>query len=999
MYPFTLPLTYLSASLVWLLWLLLPGTAAHAQQTTSAVSLTHVPDDGLLLNKEWRFYPGDMANGASPQLDDRQWQRIDPAKDIRELPQLQQTGIGWLRLHIHTGPDLPPLVIKVFQSVASEMYLDGKLLYRFGTINATPDSVQAYNPVAAFSLPVRPSSNHVLAIRVACQSGWLYRLNDLSWDEAALQFWVFPTTVIPAIKPVDIQSLYLDTFRLGIAFILFVLHLSLFFAHRTQRANCYAAGMYLLLGITLVARIASGFTHSLPLRMLVYYCTRVDVLVPSLVILTFYSLFRFRRGWFFWMAMSSVLLKLIPLPADFQWVSVPLNYFLPLELIRLSLVAVRRRLPGGRIVTVCAFFNLSIWIMSYVLLALQIPYFGHEWFFHAFYLASFLCFPLTLSLLLASEHGWINRQLVVRLQEVETLSARNQAQQQERQELLARQNEQLEVQVAERTYELHQQADQLRELDQVKSRFVANVTHEFRTPLSLIIGPVEKLLQQSHFDRSALAMVDRNARHLLRLVNQLLDLSRLESNHMALSLTQGDIRDFVAQMVDLFQRSAEQKAITLVYHAEPFPPRPYGFDADKWEKILTNVLANALKFTNAGGVVTTTLEPVWGVDELTSVRVEVTDTGIGISTDALPHIFDRFYQADSSHTRAYFGTGIGLALTKELIDLLGGTITATSTPGVGTTFRLVLPVQPVSGTEDIPRLNGQRHDTKMEISMDLLTVAPVAVPPAGRQVSSGHPAPRLLIVEDNDELREFLVGELTPFYDVIQAVDGVDGWSTVQAELPDVVLTDVMMPRMDGYELTHRIKSHPDTDHIAVVMLTAKTAQPSRIEGLQQGADDYLSKPFSIDELHLRLRNLISRQQKLGDYYRHKFTLPGESTLGSLLSPMPALNTNPFLLRIYGLLDLHLDDPTISVDWLADQLVMNRKTLYRKVQSLIQLAPADLIRQYRLRKAAELLKAGHNVAETADKAGFNTPSHFTAVFRELYQQTPTEFVARLAKRS
>ena len=374
------------------------------------------------------------------------------------------------------------------------------------------------------------------------------------------------------------------------------------------------------------------------------------------------------------------------------------------------------------------------------------------------------------------------------------------------------------------------------------------------------------------------------------------------------------------------------------------------------------------------------------------------DTGIGISADALPHIFDRFYQADSSHTRAYFGTGIGLALTKELTDLLGGTITATSTPGVGTTFYLGLPVQPVSGAAAIPRLSGQRHDTNTEVSMDLQPVAPVAgaVPVDGRQLPSGQPVPRLLIVEDNDELREFLVGELTPFYEVIQAVDGVDGWSMVQTELPDVVLTDVMMPRMDGYELTHLIKTHHQTDHIAVVMLTAKSSQQSRIDGLQQGADDYLAKPFSVAELQLRLHNLISRQQKLAEHHRQLFALPGDASPNPMDLPGKAL-PDPFLVRIYNLLEQHLDDPTISVDWLADQLAMNRKTLYRKVQSLIQLAPADLIRQYRLRKAADLLKAGRTIAETADRTGFSTPSHFSTTFKEFYQKTPTEYIARCVK--
>ena len=985
-------------TLVSLFFILIQGLMiAHAQTPTAAISLTQVPDDGFLLKEGWRFQAGDIPNGASPQLDDRHWSSIDPTKDIRELPQLQQAGIGWLRLHIHTGPDLPPLMIKMFQSIASEIYLNGRLLYSFGTVSANPDRVQAYNPSSAYSFPLRASSDNVLALRVACQPGRIYATKYLHWDAGTVQYWLFPTTVLPALKPVAVQATYLATFKLGISFILFILHLSLFFAYHTKRTNLYAAGMYLMLTVGFLAMAANDFTYGLGLRILIYYASFLGVWMPCMALLTFYSLFNFRKGWQFWLAIGSIGLVFISLPADYQWLSWPINYYLPLELIRLSLVASRRGLPGARIVTSGAFTNLGLMVLSSVIFALHILDYGHEWLFHTFYLAAFLCFPLTLSLLLALEHGWVNRQLMARLEEVEKLSAQNQAQQQERQQLLAQQNEKLEEQVADRTQKLHQQADQLRELDQVKSRFVTNITHEFRTPLSLIISPVEKLLQESRFDRPMLTMVQRNADQLLRLINQLLDLSKLEANQMSVSLNRGNVSDFINQVVAMFQRTANHKGVTLTVSADNVPDQDYLFDADKWEKILMNLLSNALKFTDIEGEVTLTVASVWAGEEMAGVQLQITDTGIGIAPDTLPHIFDRFYQADTSETRVYEGTGIGLALVKELTDVVGGTIAVESQPGFGTTFRLTLPVHPLS-------TNGNVHPL---ISPGLITT--VSQPTASLMADSGitsspgeKVAPRILIVEDNDELREFLTGELSPSYQIMKAADGQAGWELTQAELPDIVITDVMMPRMDGYELTRRIKNHPDTDHIAVVMLTAKAAQPSRIEGLQQGADDYLTKPFSIDELHLRLHNLITRQQKLGDHYRHQFALPGAhspevDSPASQPAPMPALSTDPFLVRIYGLLDQHLDDTSISVDWLADQLAMNRKTLYRKVQSVIQLAPADLIRQYRLRKAAELLKEGHNVAETADLVGFSTPSHFTLVFKETYQQTPTEFINKRLK--
>ncbi len=970
-------------------------TMSQAQPAPTLVTLRQVPEDGFLLKAGWRFQPGNNPNGASPDLDDRHWISIDPTKDIRELPQLQQAGIGWLRLHIHTGPDLPPLMIKLFQSVASEIYLDGRLLYHFGRVSNRPDSVHAYNPVAAYNFPLTASSDHLLALRVSWQPSQFYYANYLNWDAGTVQFWLFPTHVLPAIKPVDVESIYLNTFRIGVAFILFILHLSLFFTHRSQRANLYAAGMYLLLNLGLLSRFANDFTHSLGLRILVYYGSRLDQWVPGLVVLTFYGLFDFRRGWLFWLAMGSIVIKLIPLSADCQWLSYPINYFLPLELIRLSLVAVRRELRGATIVAICAFCNLGIWIVSSILFSLHIPDYGHEWLFHGFYLASFLCFPLTLSILLALEHGWVNGQLVDRIQEIETLSAQNLAQQHERQQLLAQQNEKLERQVAERTQELHQQADQLRELDILKSRFVTNITHEFRTPLSLIMSPVEKLLRESQFDRPALTLVQRNAGRLMRLINQLLDLSKLEGNHMAVSLMQGDVTDFIHHNVEVFRRAAEQQGVTLT-GVVTLPAQAYGFDTDKWEKILTNLLSNALKFTAAGGQVTVTATPVSGTASGHGVQIDVVDTGIGISPGELPHIFNRFYQADTSSTRAYGGTGIGLALVYELTGLLGGTIGVESVLGMGTTFRLTLPLLPVSTAAGLPQTSWP------VVGPDNVASLTERMPGLAKQASAEPEAVFcLLIVEDNDELREFLVSELTPAYQVLQAADGEAGWALVQTELPELILTDVMMPRMDGYELTRLIKNNAATDHIAVVMLTARGAQPSRIEGLLQGADDYLAKPFNVDELRLRLHNLLTRQQKLGEYYRQQFALPTPLALdndlptshssAALLKETPRL-VDPFLQRIYALLEQHLDNPSVNVDWLADQLAMNRKTLYRKVQSLIQLAPADLIRHYRLRKAVDLLGAGCNVAETADLVGFSTQSHFTIVFKEFYQKTPTEFI-------
>ena len=535
------------------------------------------------------------------------------------------------------------------------------------------------------------------------------------------------------------------------------------------------------------------------------------------------------------------------------------------------------------------------------------------------------------------------------------------------------------------TYRIRQQqeielsrreAEQFKAVDELKTRFFSNITHEFRTPLSLIMSPVEKLLQENRFDpptHQTLALVQRNANQLLRLINQLLDLSKLEANHMAVSLMQGEITEFVDYQIEPFRQMADQKEITLTYTATG-SAREYLFDADKWEKILTNLFSNALKFTDSGGQIAVTLH----LHQATAT-IRIADSGIGISPENLPHIFDRFYQADTSHTRSYEGTGIGLALVKELIDLIGGTISVASQPGMGSTFILILPVVPASATANVPRVilpNRQSVTVSPLHTTDLPDTQPI----------DDQQIPLILIVEDNAELRTFLAGELAITYRILQAADGEEGWHLTQTELPDMVISDVMMPRMDGYELTHLIKNHPDTDHITVIILSAKAAYTSRIEGLQEGADEYVSKPFHLDELHLRVRNQMARQQKLRDHYRQQFAQP------NTLSPIHSVE-DMFLRRVYELLETNLSDPLLTVDWLADELAMSRKTLYRKIHSLLQLNPHELIRQYRLRKAADLLRAGHSASQTAYLTGFKTPSYFTMVFKEFYQKTPTEFVA------
>ncbi len=323
----------------------------------------------------------------------------------------------------------------------------------------------------------------------------------------------------------------------------------------------------------------------------------------------------------------------------------------------------------------------------------------------------------------------------------------------------------------------------------------------------------------------------------------------------------------------------------------------------------------------------------------------------------MPHIFDRFYQDDAQRTGGHQGTGIGLALVHELVHRLEGDIQVASQVGghtPGTQFVLHIPIQPVSDL-----LEGQPV-TAPSLQVEL--------PPRVHESAETSPRadraelPLVLLVED-------------------------EGWIIAKEDLPELVVSDLMMPHMDGYSLIERLKTDPATDHIAVILLTGNTEADSRYRGLTYGADDYLTKPFHMGELKLRLRNLVERQQKLRTHYRHQLTQTDQIT------PLPSLS-DQFLRRFYGLIEQRLDDSSLSVDWLADQLAMSRQALNKKVQSLTNLSPVDLIRQYRLRKAINLLRFGHNASETAYMVGFESPSYFTRVFRQYYQQTPTDFVKR-----
>lgn len=537
--------------------------------------------------------------------------------------------------------------------------------------------------------------------------------------------------------------------------------------------------------------------------------------------------------------------------------------------------------------------------------------------------------------------------------------------------------EDLEATIEKARRYVHQlrETQELKAVDAMKTRFFTNITHELRSPLSLIISPVDKLLETGELPdhlEQPLVTVRRNARQILRLINQLLDINQLEAREVDLAEQVGNLPGFVGQLVDLFRPSTDLKNLALVYETD-FPAGNYRFDAGKWETILFNLLTNAVRFTLAGSISVT----LHRIDN--GARLTVRDTGIGISAHKLPHIFDRFYQGDNVRIRANDTTGISLALVRELTLRLGGTLQVESQiegDNAGTVFVLELPVQRTSGEEPAALVDAP------SVVIDLPAQTGESAGKTGLNLAEAPPL--VLVIEDNPELREFMVAELATTYRVRSAANGYEGWVLAKEELPAVIITDLMMPRLDGHGLIERLKADPATDHIAIILLSSSGEDTHRLRGLTLGANDYLTKPFHLGELRLRLRNLLNHQQRQQEYYRQQLAQPDSA------NPLLSVG-DEFLRKVYTLIEKHLDDSTLSVEWLADELAMSRKALYLKVHNLTHLSPVELIRQYRLRKAIDLLRLGHSAAETAYLVGFESPSYFTKVFREFYQQTPTSY--------
>jgi signal transduction histidine kinase/DNA-binding response OmpR family regulator len=518
------------------------------------------------------------------------------------------------------------------------------------------------------------------------------------------------------------------------------------------------------------------------------------------------------------------------------------------------------------------------------------------------------------------------------------------------------------------------ETQQLAESEKMKSDFFSNITHEFRTPLMLISGHIKQLITQSKpgsevHDR--LKVAERNTAHLHRLITQLLDISRLDAGMLKVSQGQVQIKTFFRLIIGTFNSVADNRKLSFKTELD-LPHAWIMTDEDKLEKIMYNILSNAFKFTDTGGV--TLKASLSSLPD--ALNIEVADTGKGIAPEHIPMIFNRFYQVNTEGMNEG-GTGIGLALTKELVTIMGGTIGVESREKAGTRFLISLPVTFIDRSEtriEPPPGEAIISSSKKKTAEDILKVFP----------RPGY-RPTVLIVEDNDDLMQYISNGLRDQYALLSGVNGKEGLELAKKHLPDIVLTDWMMPDMDGLELCRSLKSDPLTSHIPVILITAKADTESKLKGLSQGADDYIYKPFDFDELVFKVSNRIVQQKVLQDKLRHDL-LSGPTLLGDRFS-----EDEKFLFRLKESVEKRLSEE-LSVDVLRKELGLSRVQLSRKVNALVGIPVNDYIRLLRLKKAAQLLdKKWGSVSDVAYEVGFTNLSYFSKCFKEQYGKTPSEY--------
>jgi len=520
------------------------------------------------------------------------------------------------------------------------------------------------------------------------------------------------------------------------------------------------------------------------------------------------------------------------------------------------------------------------------------------------------------------------------------------------------------------------EAQRMHDLDLMKIKFFTNVSHEFRTPLTLILTPIEKMLKTTDDEhRGQMELIHRNARRLLNLINQLLDFRKLEVQEIKFNPSEGDVIRFVKETAHSFTDLSEKKNIGFSFQSS-IESLEMIFDEDKLEKILFNLLSNAFKFTPENGHVSVDVD-LKSEGDMRWLDIRVEDTGIGIAPENQEKIFDRFFQNDVPRSMVNQGTGIGLSIVKEFVRSFEGTIRVVSEPNKGSTFIVELPVREIS-THTSPEVAVVHDESPLEHVHEL----------AGTGERPLHRKPVLMLVEDNEDFRFYLKDNLKLHYEVVEAKNGKEGLRFAKQHLPDLIVSDVMMPEMNGIEFCKAIKENPNLSHIPVILLTARMAEEQKMEGFEAGADDYVTKPFSFEILQARIRNLIHQRELFHKDFRRQIEVKA--------SPIRITSMDEKLIQnAIKVVETNITDADFSVEDLSHELGMSRVHLYKKLLALTGKSPLEFIRTIRLQQAAQLLeKSQLSVSEVAYKVGFNNPKYFTKYFKEEFKVLPSVYASR-----
>lgn len=550
-----------------------------------------------------------------------------------------------------------------------------------------------------------------------------------------------------------------------------------------------------------------------------------------------------------------------------------------------------------------------------------------------------------------------------------------------------REIEEQKVRLEEQAHELMLLNEKVNEVNQVQLRFFTNISHEFQTPLTLITSPVERLIRQFRDNNEVihlLKIVDRNAQRLLMLIRQLLEIRKIETGHQTLQVELTDARTFIQEIFTSFEELAGRSGID--YRSELSLGRSAWIDKEKLENVLYNLLSNAFKFSHPGAsiVLRAMIQKREDTEYLT---VSVADTGEGIPADKLDKLYDRFQQLTGSRKQQRAGAGIGLSMAKSLVEVMHGAIAVDSEQGKGTTFTVTLPVSRHSFEEDEIDTTGQVFESNIRDKVAILYDQITGPVPVDHNVYEGA-VDTVLVVEDNDDMRSFICSSLAPYFKVLEAENGEDGMEQAVKDGPAIIVSDIMMPGMDGIELCNRLKSNLYTSHIPVILLTAKSGTDDQVKGLETGADDYVTKPFNVEVLVARVRTLIHNRSRV----REKFSrLEAVDPDDGAVSPLD----RKFYDRAVDIVGKHYADPAFDVDLFASEMLVSRSQLYSKLKAITNLSANEFINTYRLKRSYALLEQGElQISEIAYETGFNDPKYFSRIFRKYFQEKPSEVLRK-----